>query len=65
MKSISLEKIINYNGNRYEMTNAVIKRAKQISQIGDPELEEYGFKLVSLANDQVLSGRVLYQLEKS
>lgn len=63
MKSISLEKIINFQGNRYELTNAIIKRAKQISQIGDPELEEYGFKLVSVANDQVLGGKVLYRLE--
>jgi DNA-directed RNA polymerase subunit K/omega len=64
MKSISLEKIMNFSGNRYELTNAVIKRAKQISQIGDPELEEYGFKLVSLANDQILSEKVLYRLQE-
>jgi len=55
---------MNFSGNRYELTNAVIKRAKQISQIGDPELEEYGFKLVSLANDQILSEKVLYRLQE-
>lgn len=64
MKTIPLEKIINFTGNRYELTNAVIKRAEQLAKIGDPDLEEFGYKVVSAADDQILSGKVLYRLQE-
>lgn len=61
--SVPLDKIINFTGNKYEMTNAVIRRARQITEIGDVDLEAHAFKVVSTALDHVLNHKVLYQLQ--
>ena len=59
---VPVYKIINYNGNRYLLTKAIMKRARQINFIGDEELENYSGKIASLALKQILDGEVKYSL---
>ncbi|NNM66610.1 MAG: DNA-directed RNA polymerase subunit omega [Spirochaetales bacterium] len=61
--AISLEKIVDFNGNIYEVTNAVIRRARQITEIGDEDLEQHGFKVVSTSLEQIFTRKIEYQLE--
>ncbi len=61
---IPLEELIKYEGNIYELTVAVIKRAIQINLAGDEELEKNRGKVVSTALKQVLTEKVRYQIEE-
>ncbi len=61
--AVPLDQIINFNGNKYEMSNAVIKRARQITEIGDEDLLVHGYKVVSTALDHVLNHKIYYQLQ--
>jgi DNA-directed RNA polymerase subunit K/omega len=54
--------IINYSGNRYLLTKAIMKRARQINFVGDEELESYNGKIASLSLKQILSEEVKYTL---
>lgn len=60
---IPLNKLIQYNGNVYIVTNAMIRRATQIHLAGDEELEENKGKVVSTAIKQILTEKVRYRLE--
>jgi DNA-directed RNA polymerase subunit omega len=55
---VSLEK------NMYELTNAAIHRARQISMTGSDELDSMGGKIVSLAIKQIVSGEVQYSIKQ-
>ena len=57
-------KIIDYTDNRYLLSKAVMKRARQINFIGDDELEGYDGKIVSLSMRQILNGTMNYYLAK-
>lgn len=59
-----LEKLVEYTGNVYEITCASIRRAYQLSMTRDPEVDETGGKVVSLAARQVFTKTVEYQIEK-
>ena len=59
---VPVYKIINYNGNRYLLTKAIMKRARQINFIGDEELESYNGKIASLALKQILDKEINYAL---
>ncbi|OHD13502.1 MAG: hypothetical protein A2Z96_01545 [Spirochaetes bacterium GWB1_48_6] len=61
--AVPLNYIVNFKGNIYEITNAVIKRAKQLTEIGDEDLETHQGKAVSAAIDQVFSTKVAYHIE--
>ncbi len=62
---IPLDELIDFKGNRYELACAAIKRATQInmSKNKDEELKKAKGKLVSLALQQVITGKVKYKLE--
>lgn len=63
--SIPLDILISKDKNAYTMTCAIIKRADQITASGeDVEIDKKGDKVVSESIDQVLSGKVEYQLEE-
>ena len=61
--AINLDKIVNFDGNIYEVTNAVIRRAKQITEIGDDDLSLHHGKVVSTSIHQIFSKKIEYQLE--
>lgn len=54
--------IIDYTGNRYLLSKAVMKRARQINFIGDDELEGYDGKIVSLSMKQILQSSINYYI---
>lgn len=63
--SIPLDILISKDKNAYTMTCAIIKRADQITASGeDVEIDKKGEKVVTESIDQVLSGKVEYQLEE-
>jgi DNA-directed RNA polymerase subunit K/omega len=63
--SIPLDVLISKDKNAYTMTCAIIKRADQITVSGeDFEIADKGEKVVTESIDQVLSGKVEYQLEE-
>jgi DNA-directed RNA polymerase subunit K/omega len=59
---VPVYEIINYSGNRYLLTKAIMKRARQINFIGDEELESYNGKIASLSLKQILNEEVKYTL---
>ena len=61
---IRLDLLINDESNIYELTNASIRRAYQITMTGDEELEENNGKVVSTAIKQILTKKVQYKLEE-
>jgi DNA-directed RNA polymerase subunit K/omega len=61
---LPIYKIINYTDNRYILSKAIMKRARQINFIGDDELEEFGGKIVSLSLKQMLDKELNYYLVK-
>ena len=52
--------VIDYDGNRYLLAKAVMKRARQVNFVGDEELDEFNNKIVSLAMKQILDGDIKY-----
>lgn len=61
---IPLDELIDFKGNRYELTCAAIKRAIQINLTGDDELKRNKGKVVPTALKQVLLKKVKYKLEE-
>jgi DNA-directed RNA polymerase subunit omega len=61
---IPLDELIDFKGNRYELTCATIKRAIQINLTGDDELKKNKGKVVPTALRQVLTKKVKYKLEE-
>jgi len=62
--NIPLGILISTDKNMYELTNAAIHRAKQISMTGSEALEEAGGKIVSLAIREIVTGEVQYSIKK-
>jgi len=60
---IPLDELIDFNGNRYELTCAAIKRAIQINLTDDEEVKKNKGKIVSTALRQVLKKKVQFKLE--
>jgi DNA-directed RNA polymerase subunit omega len=60
-----LEELVKYHGNMYEITCAASRRSYQLSKLEDPEVEENGGKVVSLAARQVFTGRVKFRLPEN
>jgi DNA-directed RNA polymerase subunit K/omega len=61
---VPIYKIIDFNGTRYLISRAVMKRARQINFIGDEELETFDGKIASLSLKQILNDEVKYILQK-
>lgn len=61
---IPVDELIDYKGNRYELTCAAIKRAIQINLTKDEELKKNRGKIVPTALKQVLLGKVRYKVEE-
>jgi DNA-directed RNA polymerase subunit omega len=60
---LPLDELINFKGNRYELTCAAIKRAIQINLTGDEDLKKNRGKIVPTALKQVLTQKVKYRIE--
>ncbi|GMO56040.1 MAG: DNA-directed RNA polymerase subunit omega [Termitinemataceae bacterium] len=63
-----LEKLIQFNGNMYEITCAASRRSYQLSMLKDDpnfagEIEDNYGKVVSLAAKQVFDGEIKYTVE--
>ncbi len=59
---IPVYEIINYSGNRYLLTRAIMKRAREINFVGDEDLENYNGKIASLSLRQILNNEIKYTL---
>jgi DNA-directed RNA polymerase subunit K/omega len=57
--------IIDYSDNRYLLSKAVMKRARQINFLGDDNLEEHKGKIVSLSLQQVFEREVKFRDPKA
>jgi DNA-directed RNA polymerase subunit omega len=53
-----------YQGNVYELTNASVRRAYQITMTGDEEVDLNDGKVVSTAIKQILTQQVQYRIEE-
>jgi DNA-directed RNA polymerase subunit K/omega len=61
---IPIYEIIDFTDNRYLLSRAVMKRAREINFIGDEELKEENEKIASLALKQILKRDIKYLLPK-
>jgi DNA-directed RNA polymerase subunit omega len=61
---LPLDLLIEYQGNIYELTCAAIRRAYQVTITGDEELEKNQGKVVPTAIKQILTRKVIFQLEE-
>jgi DNA-directed RNA polymerase subunit omega len=50
--------------NRYVLSAAAIRRARQLALAGDDEVDENKGKVVSISIKQILTKKVKYQLER-
>lgn len=57
---LPIYEIINFTGNRYLLSKAIMKRARQINFVGDEELEDYRGKIASLSLKQILKDEIKY-----
>ncbi len=62
--SIPLDNLVSTDKNMYELTNAAIHRAKQISMTGAEELEAAGGKIVSQAVTEIVTEEVQYNIKQ-
>jgi len=61
--SMPLEDLFEYDGNAYEFTVAVNRRAYQLAVLKTPEVEKNNGKVVSLAMRQVFNKQIEYRFE--
>lgn len=61
---LPLDLLIEYKGNIYELTCAAIRRAYQITITGDEEIQQNMGKVVPTAIRQILTKKVVFQLEE-
>jgi len=61
--SMPLEDLFEYDGNAYEFTVAVNRRAYQLAVLKTPEVEKNNGKVVSLAMRQVFGKQIEYRFE--
>jgi len=62
--AVCLKELLNFEGNIYEITNAVFRRAKQITEIGDEDLLKHSGKAVPTAIEQIFTEKVAYRIEE-
>lgn len=61
---IPLKALLSSENNMYELTNAAIHRAKQITMAGPEDLESAGGKIVSLAIREIVTEEVQYRIKQ-
>jgi DNA-directed RNA polymerase subunit omega len=61
---IPLAELVDYEGNMYELTNATIHRAEQISVAGSDDLDKNRGKIVSTALEEIILKKVEYEYQK-
>jgi DNA-directed RNA polymerase subunit K/omega len=61
---VPIYEIIDFTKNRYLLSRAVMKRAREINFIGDDELNDESKKIASLALMQILRNDIKYILQK-
>ena len=61
---IPLRELVSSEKNMYELTNAAIHRAKQITMAGPEDLEIAGGKIVSLAIQEIVTEEVQYSIKQ-
>jgi DNA-directed RNA polymerase subunit omega len=61
---VPLDELVNSDSNMYELTNAAIHRAEQISLTGKDIHEEEEGKIVSTAIDEIVTGEVKYEYKR-
>ncbi len=61
---IPIDLLIGKDENKYVLTCAAIRRAKQLTITGDEELEKHNKKIVSTAITQMITKEVEYRLEE-
>ncbi len=64
-KSIPMDQLVNCDKNMYELTNAAIHRAEQISITGNHNSDESEGKVVSNAIGEIVTEEVKYEYKKS
>jgi DNA-directed RNA polymerase subunit omega len=62
--SMPLHDLLEYEGNAYEFTVAVNRRAYQLAILKTPEVEKNNGKVVSLAMQQVVTKQIDYRFEE-
>ncbi len=62
--NIPLGELVSTDKNMYELTNAAIHRAKQISMAGPTDLESSGGKIVSMAIKEIVTEEVQYNIKQ-
>ncbi len=62
--SIPLDDLVSTDKNMYELTNAAIHRAGQISMAGSEDLDSSGGKIVSLAIKEIVTEEVQYDMKQ-
>ena len=60
-----LEDLIEYEGNSYELTVAITRRAFQLAVLKTPEVEKNNGKVVSLATRQLFTKQVEYRFTQN
>jgi len=61
---VPIYEIIDFTKNRYLLSRAVMKRAREINFIGDDELNDENKKIASLALMQILRNDIKYIIQK-
>ena len=63
-KVIPMDELVNTDKNMYELTNAAIHRAEQISMTGNDNNEEVEGKIISKAIGEIVTGEVEYEFKR-
>ena len=63
-RMVPIDKIIGYEGNKYELGVAMIKLAHQMKEYKDIELEKTNGKAAPLAMAKILSGEIPWSYKK-
>lgn len=61
---VPIGNLVSTEKNMYELTNAAIHRARQISVAGSDHLDSSGGKIVSLAIKEIVTEEVQYNLKQ-
>lgn len=62
--NLPIDEIIGYSGNRFLVTRAIMKRAREINFIGDEDLINYNNRIAMLSLNQILKGEVKFVLSE-
>ena len=64
MTQVAIEELLKRSGSVYKLVILAAKRAKEIAEGAPPLVETDQRKVTSIALEEILQGRVLYQVEE-